>query len=301
MILTPTVFVLGAGASVPYGLPLGVGLKQLVLENYTPADGHNANLLFNVTEFSPEFVGEFVQSLRYSGLSSVDAFLERRAEFMDVGKAMMGIELFQREASADPWRSIESWLAYLYGHMVGIQLEDFATNQVTFVTFNYDRIVEHFLYTSLIHSFGRSAEDTAAVASEIPVIHLHGRLGSLPWQQASDSIPFGATTIDAATMNVFRRDIKVVHEDTADGRDAEFSRAKGLLAKAQRVYLLGFGFGVRNVQRLGLEALDVPIFAGTSLHLTGKEREACRALCNGHVELHNTDAINFLRSIAMLD
>lgn len=80
--------------------------------------------------------------------------------------------------------------------MVGDTLEDFAKNKVAFVTFNYDRCVEHFFFTSLKNSFGRSDEETAAVAKRIGVVHLHGRLGHLPWQETKNPIDFGDNQID---------------------------------------------------------------------------------------------------------
>lgn len=55
-------------------------------------------------------------------------------------------------------------------------------------------------------------------------------------------------------METLLKEIKVVHEDITDGRDKE--GAKELLADAERIYLLGFGFGGRNVERLGLRDLE---------------------------------------------
>jgi DNA-binding MurR/RpiR family transcriptional regulator len=61
--------------------------------------------------------------------------------------------------------------------------------------------------------------------------------------------------IDVNAMNIFLKEIKVVHEDITDVRDKEFTKAKELLADATRIYLLGFGFGSRNVERLGLREM----------------------------------------------
>jgi len=66
---------------------------------------------------------------------------------------------------------------YLYGGMVGSSLEEFAENRVSFVTFNYDRSVEQFLFTSLKNTFGRPDGNTSQVLQKVPIVHLHGRLG----------------------------------------------------------------------------------------------------------------------------
>ena len=50
MITVPTVFVLGAGASHPYGLPLGYQLRLNILDRYNVDEGH-ATYLLNMTPF----------------------------------------------------------------------------------------------------------------------------------------------------------------------------------------------------------------------------------------------------------
>jgi hypothetical protein len=302
VIKTKTVFVLGAGASHPFGFPLGSELKKLVLDHYHNEQGHAVHL-YNATDFSKSAVGNFIEGLRYSGLSSVDSFLERRPTFLEVGKATMGIELLLREASSNLWQGESNWLTYLYNNMVGNSLAEFANNRVSFVTFNYDRTVEHFFYTSLQHTFGRSLEETAKVVEQIPVIHLHGRLGFLPWQLNKQSlVPFGMAGVDKGVMDVLLREIKVVHEDITDVRDKEFTKAKELLGGAMRVYLLGFGFGARNVERLGLASIQASGFSGTSFGMTLKETEQCKVLCGGRVNLFPTyPALEFLRNSAALD
>jgi hypothetical protein len=304
LISTKTVFVLGAGASFPYGFPLGSQLKRLVLECYKDAKPHAVHL-YNTTSFDTAAAGEFINALQYSGLSSVDAFLERRPQFLDIGKATMGIELLIKESVSDLWKEQENWLTYLYAnHMVGSSVEEFADNCVSFVTFNYDRVVEHFFHTSLMSTFGKGIEETGKIVEQIPVIHLHGRLGFLPWQNTQGVVPYGAPTIDKQVMDTLLNEIKVVHEDITDVRDKEFTRAKELLAEAERVYLLGFGFGARNVERLGLKQLPhqpgVP--KATAAGLTQHEvNQVASALLNGKVDLRITDCIGLLRNVAALD
>ena len=69
-----------------------------------------------------------------------------------------------------------NWLRNLLQHMRGTSFEDFHTNKVSFVTFNYDRSLEHFLCRSLANSFAKTEAEAGEVISKIPIIHLHGRL-----------------------------------------------------------------------------------------------------------------------------
>jgi hypothetical protein len=294
-----TVFVLGAGASQPYGLPLGGELYNLVLSEVkrgSPGLTH----LTNTTPHNERDVDQFISALRQSGLYSVDAFLERRPEFMDIGKSAMAVLLVQKENPDALWGGGDNWLQYLYNRMIGSSLEEFTQNQVSFVTFNYDRSVEMFLATSLANAFGKSIEQVATVLNEIPIIHLHGRLGYLPWQNASEGRPYNGN-IDQRVMDICRSEIKVVHEDITD-RDKDFSKAKELLGNAQRVYLLGFGFGAKNTERLGLSSLSPQQFQGTAVGQRDQELNNSKNLCGRKIVLHpNHASLEFLRTVAPID
>ncbi len=215
---------------------------------------------------------------------------------MDIGKAMMGIELLHDEVHEKLWSGDNNWLTYLYGHMIGGSLEEFASNRVAFVTFNYDRCIEHFFFTSLKNSFGKSDEETAEVAKKVQVLHLHGRLGFLPWQDSKSPIEFGDNQIDIRKMKVATDAIKVIHEDhTLDGRHADFDLAHVMMVNAQKVYLLGFGFGSRNVQRIKLDVLTPRVFDGTAYGLTDRELKDCKTLCGGRVNLYGYQCLDFMR------
>jgi hypothetical protein len=301
MIKRETVFMLGAGASYPYGFPLGTDLKKWIVECYKDDKAHSINL-YNATDFDKAAATEFITALKQTGLSSVDAFLERRPKFLDIGKATMGIELLIKEGTSDLWQEGSNWLTYLYSYMIGNSLEEFAGNRVSFVTFNYDRVVEHFFYTSLFNTFGKSSEETAKIVEQIPVIHLHGRLGYLPWQRTQDVVPYGSANIDKKVMATLLKEIKVVHEDITDGRDKEFTRAKELLTKAERIYLLGFGFGGRNVERLGLRDLEPGKAAATAVGPTQHELNQLVGFLNNKIQLRlHEDCLTLLRNFAALN
>jgi hypothetical protein len=299
LIAFKTVFVLGAGASKPFGFPLGGELYDLVLTEFNDGSAGRVHLT-NTTPFASKDIDPFIEALRHSGLFSVDAFLERRPEFMDIGKAAMAVLLVQKENPGALWGGPENWLQYLYNRMIGGSLEEFAHNNVSFVTFNYDRSVEMFLATALGNAFGKSTEEVATVLNEIPIIHLHGRLGYLPWQNSSQGRVYGGN-IDQRVMDICRKEIKVVHEDITD-RDKDFARAKHVLDNAQRVYLLGFGFGARNVERLDLRSLSPEAFQGTAVGFREQEKNSIVALCGGKVTLYTGYAcLEFLRNQTPLD
>ena len=176
MITTKTVFVLGAGASQPFGLPLGNELFQNVIRDFS-TNSQVRNEFLNTSAFAQRHIDTFIQTLKFFGFTSVDAFLEKREEFVDIGKAMIAIELLKREIFDGLWTAPQNWMQYLYGKMSTPRLEDFARNAVGFVTYNYDRTLETFLHKSLMNTYGKNQEECEAALARIGIIHLHGRLG----------------------------------------------------------------------------------------------------------------------------
>jgi hypothetical protein len=278
MITVKTVFVLGAGASKPYGLPVGSELYQDIIKKFESSSSLR-NQFLSLTSFNNGHIENFVKNLKYSGLASVEAFLERRGEFIDIGKACMAFELLNRENSDSLWTDDNNWMKYLYSHMVTPTLDQFAQNEVGFITYNYDRTLEHFIHTSLMNTHGRDEAACADVMSRLQIIHLHGRLGYLPWQGKPMHVPFqSGTLINPLIIESSQREMRIVHEDITD-RDSEFKSARRLLQDAKRIYFMGFGYASQNVERLKYSKIAAPQEAqGTALWLTQKEEGEARAL-----------------------
>src|SRR3990170_1668172 len=98
MLKRNTVLVLGAGASAPYHFPTGIELsKQLVAG--LGGGGDVANKLQKHLGFGEQQIAHFRDSFFYSGKNSVDAFLEHRREFIEIGKAATAIVLITYEQS----------------------------------------------------------------------------------------------------------------------------------------------------------------------------------------------------------
>ena len=92
MITIPTVVVLGAGASYPYGFPLGRELRNLICRM---GDAELQDLWSDSNELHG--VRDFIRVLSTSAYVSVDAFLEARAEFVNVGKLAIALQISRLE------------------------------------------------------------------------------------------------------------------------------------------------------------------------------------------------------------
>src|SRR5260221_3687649 len=169
MITTPTVFVLGAGASVDFDFPVGKALLNQVVASLRSSSTIREHVL--AAGFSPKDVEDFANALRFSAEVSIDAFLEKRPAFMNIGKAAMAAALINCENTEHIFseRGGLNWLQYLIGKMQGPSFEAFAENRVTFVTFNYDRVLEHYLCTALENAWGKTQDEVGALLRKMPI------------------------------------------------------------------------------------------------------------------------------------
>jgi hypothetical protein len=116
MISSNTVFVLGAGASAQFGFPLGQDLCDEVINSLALGRQQRAHLL-NTTHFAERTLDYFREELRVSAQPSVDAFLEHRTEFIEIGKAAMAVILIGCEKPDEIWKNTGSWLRIIFNHM----------------------------------------------------------------------------------------------------------------------------------------------------------------------------------------
>ena len=83
MITKPTVLVLGAGTSIPYGYPSGVGLVKDIIQHISNTDWRE---LFSAYGVSVSEMESLKSELYLSQKLSIDAFLEYRPEFLRIRK-----------------------------------------------------------------------------------------------------------------------------------------------------------------------------------------------------------------------
>jgi hypothetical protein len=271
MITEPTVMILGAGASKPFTFPTGSELKVQICKNLHPT--HKSFKLL-VTKYDHSLIKEFVHNLRYSGTPSVDAFLEHRIEFIEVGKAAIAQALLPCERTENLFRLDNlNWYEYLYGKM-NADFEDFKNNKISFITFNYDRSLEQYLYTALIYKYGKTSEECIKILEQIPIIHLYGKLGALPFEEQSGLL-YDTNDPNIEQITTAANGIKIVSENTIN--DNEFNLAHQYLKDAKRIYFIGFGYNPTNLDRLKFDKIPQgKIVKGSSYHFTDQQMNEVR-------------------------
>jgi hypothetical protein len=264
VITKPTVLVLGAGASHPYGLPLGSDLvKNILLDlpskpDRLPPPGRPErrkqiyDFLLRIHE--KEDIFAFRRSLHLSGKTSIDAFLESNSSTIrQVGKSVIAAEILSAESThALSARGNGDWYRYFYSQILSCGLKDVPANKLTVITFNYDRSFEYFLQRSFAHDCGATQKVAAeTLKNSISVLHLHGSLGPLPGFEdgMEEAMHFSVDMSGAAVVNAARNRIRIISDPDVD-QDPIFERAHNALRHAENVYFLGFGWAVENLRRL---------------------------------------------------
>lgn len=262
-----TVFVLGAGASFDYGLPLGADLANKIISEVA-GDSRRPLALEEWTGTKADTWISLAEDLRDSCFNSIDAWLSRRTMYLNAGKIAICHAI---GASEDPGKLRAGWYRELWQVLAsGAQnASDICNNSVGVITFNYDRSLENFLYERMRPSFGVSTEDAASIIQHIPIIHMHGQAGALPWQktdpvkawinvnplkpEAPDSHPYLANAAfdQIAWINARKRSsgIRVMFEDPR-GERTPLTQARDLLANADRIIFMGFGYDPINMRKL---------------------------------------------------
>jgi hypothetical protein len=303
MIRAPTVFVLGAGASADFDFPVGKDLLRKVVDDLGSGGSHVGNNVL-ASGFSSTDVDDFKNALRFSAEWPIDAFLEKRPNFMKIGKAAMAAELITYEQTERLFRldGNLNWIQYLVGKMQGSSFEAFAENKVTFVTFNYDRVLEHYLCTALENAWGKTQDEVGALLRKMPIIHLHGQLGFLPWQSDRvDQVRAFETTLNPEQIRIAADGIKVVHEGIEDRRE-QFDAAKAAILAAARTYLLGVGTGNVNLDRLSQKDFPNDKVVATEVGLTQTEHNDAVTKYTPRIQFRqNTDCKELISNFVRWD
>jgi hypothetical protein len=313
VIKTRTVFVLGAGASFPYGFPLGAGLRQELVQYFSSPETYEPwNVLTRKSAFTPEQISGFARSFSRSNMASIDAFLAKRGEFADVGKAAIATLLCAKEEEAHLFAdgAKDHWYRLLWNALMAdtTQLADVARNSVRFVTFNYDRSLEHFLHQSIKHSWGVADVHALTILKDIRLLHVYGSLGPYHFEQQHGYRTYGEP-VNAGGLGLAASSIHVIPEVR---KDEAFVETRKWFDWAERICFLGFGFDRLNMERLDLQSVQAAkrasgnplpeIFATVLGRTVAEQNEDSRRLLGEHATLNRIpgDCSDLLRSTNVL-
>ena len=257
----PTVLILGAGASNPYGFPLGSELKDIMLEQINTLAPLLRSPNINVT-----LVNKFWEVFRNSKLQIIDIFLEKKKKFREIGSYVLAITIMLSECKTkSKLVSQTGWYDDLF-NTLKFEDEDPNIANLSIVTINYDRSLEYFLTENIKCNCDDDMMDFALKKlRKIKVIHAHGSIGIYP------QIEYGTSPNNLDALKDATYSIKIVSDRLEDS--ADFQEAQKIISKAERIIFLGFGYDVRILDTLLTKTvLKEKKIYGTAYKLAKKKR-----------------------------
>ena len=240
MLKKKTCLLLGAGASHHLGFPLGAGLKRDMVKALETPAALLDRLPVGLENTTEDHLRAFHDELAYGAWVSPDEFLEHRRQFVDFGKLLIARLLAPHEDARAIARDA-GWYERLRLALRGGSIEGLKASRLSVVTFNYDRSIDCFLHRFVQFHYQMGwGEALGFVREHIPIVHVHGMLGEYP------TYDYGGNPVRSS--NNSWQSIKIVSE--AVDTSPEFEQASRLLNGADRVVVIGFGFGEDNVRRL---------------------------------------------------
>jgi hypothetical protein len=199
-----TVFVIGAGASYEFGMPLGSDLKgrvavalttdfdqiraRMLVDNRWPEDKINKHA--ECGALLARVVGKF------ASIDEALHFHSGNRELIDIGKIAIANEIVKAERSSALYGAIagdeglkgncqNTWARCF----LELALSDTKRSEiknlfahVCVIDFNYDRILQQYLYWALQQDIGLPKDEAAECVSALKVLRPYGFIGPLDWQ-----------------------------------------------------------------------------------------------------------------------
>lgn len=267
MIDIPTLFILGAGASNPYGYPTGDGLRADIINNFDSyfnklLDINPPNIPLNVLQ-TQRAIPRFIEHFKGSSIASIDKYLALNPIDSYIGKIAITLSILKSEREScfreDIKDTDEDWYKLLFNRMTSSfnkpdDYKHFCDNKVAFITFNYDRSLEYFLYDSFYHSFYEKRHDIENNIENyvsFPIIHVYGSVANISpadWYKNGCNY-YGNFNYFKSVENLSER-IRVIGEERSDNGIKE--QIEDLLKNYERIFFLGFSYAQDN-----LEAIDL--------------------------------------------
>lgn len=288
MLNSKITFVVGAGASNEVELPTGRGLTATIAKmldiKFTDFNEQSSGDKVIARAFREHALGEDsgcgdIYGYQQAGwfirdampqASSIDSFIEAHQDNERVklcGKlaivqsilvaeknSLLFFDDQNRGAKLDFERLNKTWYNNFFQILVaGCTRDNWRNlfNNVSFIIFNYDRCVEHFLFNAVQNYYGIEPGDAATLMRALRIIHPYGSVGTLPWQNDGNSFPFGSVSRPADLLS-HAGEIKTYSERIEDA--GAITKLRRLLIDAKKIVFLGFGFHDENMKLMKSDA-----------------------------------------------
>ena len=283
MITDKTVFILGAGASKPYGFPTAAELRSEIIYNFPQMFNRAHAEFYSVPESQVDLSKNFqnvINTFKHSSTKSIDLFLSRNKQFYEIGKKIIAFLIASYEIKStfreDVPKPEFDWYMQIYDLLTNeiTKAEDlvvkFKKNNVSFITFNYDRSFEQFVYESLLYSFTSQRNEVLNLIKTLGITHIYGKIAPLPWESPPFYLEYGSSHF-FGYLDELVNNIKIIFEE----RINNIEEAKKKISEANKIFFLGFSYADENLTALEFSSLlneDHWVY-GTAMGSTEVERQ----------------------------
>jgi len=276
MFRSKTVFVLGAGASNEAGLPLGSELKKIIarkldlrFEHFSTPIGQGDMAIFqalrqlNGIDINHYLAGGWQIRDGVILSKSIDDYINthqhderiaicgKLAIAASIAEAEHSSKLFFKRERVDSTINFnelnETWYVRFFrlltDGVLKLQIEEVFQN-VSIISFNYDRCLEHFLLHALALHYAIPQEQARKLVLQLPIYRPYGSIGGYLYS-ASDTIGFGEKGIRSAANVIanIRTYTEIISEDEA-------VQIKSAIYNAETIVFLGSAFHENNMSIL---------------------------------------------------
>lgn len=275
-----TLIIIGAGAGFEIEMPMGADLSKTIAqkteikhqdngEELRSGDPQIANVIrqltaargidYNKWRAEACAISEGIQHSR-----SIDAYLNTHKDneaIQIAGKLAIAQSILEAEDKCHlqrengHWRDVvkvpASWfpeLFYIMQDGVGSSddISKIFTN-VNFITFNYDRCLEQYLFHAIRDLYRTSEAKTSEIMEALEIHRPYGQVGLLDWQlKEGRKIAFGQKAY--GELFELSQEIKTFNERVTD--TALLNRMHSAINEATRLVFLGFHFHKQNMDLL---------------------------------------------------
>lgn len=291
MLSEPTTIVLGAGASFEFGLPVGSILANDIQERLTFEFDYNQTRgdrdVFNQYRATGSNIQDFTDAARSIAAAlpyfkSIDDCLHSHAENklgvlagkMTIAKAIADAE--GGSIVANLWSqdrrirqpALEKIQATWAGNLMRILVTGLPRasyrdifNDVTIISFNYDRCIESIMFHLVQSALGLSREEATEAMIGLTVYHPYGSLGSMKLHSGAGT-RFAPIDFDllGASEKLF------VYTEERDV-PSDIQEMQAVVHSSKRLLFLGFGYHLQNIKILSSpgKELNPKLILGTVL------------------------------------
>jgi hypothetical protein len=272
MFSKPTVFIIGAGASAEFGMPLGGDLKAAIdgrvkFTGAAPSEALSKQIIKSVGGLKTMRLAELGHLLsraipRFGSMDEVLHFLSHDDEIVYLGKIAIAHEILVAERRSHLFNAIHglstweqcdiSWAGRFFDlALSGTKLAEIEAvfRNVTVIDFNYDRVLPQYLHSTLVRSFALSPDWASKCLAELTILHPYGSVGPLDWEGVAKTVEFGASDYN---LSEIANRIKTYTEER-DG--TQLATIRKAIHQAHVAVVLGFGFHNQNIDLLNVPDL----------------------------------------------